>query len=64
MFRADKGKTYATAMEGKKVFQNLKTVLQRLRETMFFMKRSKREFATEEIESVGPRVFARGEGYE
>ena len=43
--------------------QNLRTVLQRLREKKFYVKRSKCEFATEEIDFVGFRVSARGYGH-
>ena len=39
---------------------NVKAVLQRLHDWMFFVKRSKCEFATEEIDFVGFRVSARG----
>ena len=39
---------------------NLELVLQRLRESKFFAKRSKCEFASEEIDFVGFRVFSRG----
>ena len=39
---------------------NLETVLQRLRESKFFVKRSKCEFASEEIDLVGFRVSASG----
>ena len=39
--------------------ENVKAVLQRLRDSKFFVKRSKCEFATEEIDVVGFRVSAR-----
>ena len=41
---------------------NLTLVLQRLRESKFLVKRSKCEFASEEIDFVGFRVSARGYG--
>ena len=40
--------------------EKVKAVLQSLRETTFFVKRSKCEFATEEIDFVGFRVSTRG----
>ena len=43
--------------------QNLRTVIQRLREKKFYVKRSKCEFATEEIDFVGFRVSARWYGH-
>ena len=39
---------------------NLELVLQRLRESKFFVKRTKSELASEEIDFVGFRVSARG----
>ena len=43
-----------------KHLENVKAVLQRLRDSKFFVKRSKCEFATEEIDFVGFRVSASG----
>ena len=40
--------------------ENVKAVLQRLRDSKFFMKRSNCEFANEEIDFVGFRVSANG----
>ena len=40
------------------LFENVKAVLQRLRDRKFFVKRSKCDFATEEIDFVGFRVSA------
>ena len=39
---------------------NIELVLQRVRESKFFVKRNKCEFASEEIDFVGFRVSARG----
>ena len=41
---------------------NIKAVLTRLRENKLFVKRSKREFASEEIDFVGFRIIASGGG--